>query len=601
MNVSAATADLALPGISTGFLVTLAVVLLGGIAVRMAWESARRGHQRPRAGLWRRVRMRRHPGAGFAGRWELWRRYGLQRARKVARHARPSLERRDLYGYRAWPQYATFLGWSQGWVHRWRCYGTLHDIRLTIAPPQKGKSSAAAGAIIDAPGPVVVTSIRGDLIKNTAGLRQRVGTLHVFNPEGVGEYGSTFRWNPVAGCEDPETAIRRAGYMVEAVETRGLSESNFWSNQAVRVLSAYMHAAGLVAGSMRHVYKWLTEEDYTPVEILSRHTMAAPFAADVVRRFLNLNDRTRDSIQATCDQVMSFMLSPEVVETLTPRGEGDEFDIRSFLRSRDTLYLVASSEAGSPVPPLLCALLAELKHEAVIAGAASPAGRLDPPLSLELDEVANVTPIPVHVWASYAAGSGIRLAMYSQSWAQLVARWGEKGAETIWQTAGAKVIMAGASEPDLLTRVSQLCGKVYIKVRDHRERDGTKTPVQDYVDVMAPGDVRRLPPGRAILILDAALPTIIRTEQVWKRADVKAWAKSGEPIRLPRVVEREIAIPEPGLLLGHRHTDELASRRRPIEPEQEAAPPLPRRPAIGDPSAPRAPRPWDAVPDPGES
>ena len=78
-------------------------------------------------------------------------------ARKVARFARPSLSRSDLYGPGAWREYATFLGWGQGLIHRWRCYGTLQDIRLVIAAPQKGKS-AAAGAIIDAPGPVVVTS-----------------------------------------------------------------------------------------------------------------------------------------------------------------------------------------------------------------------------------------------------------------------------------------------------------------------------------------------------------------------------------------------------------------------------------------------------------
>ncbi|MEU4540422.1 type IV secretory system conjugative DNA transfer family protein [Streptosporangium sp. NPDC023825] len=116
--------------------------------------------------------------------------------------------------------------------------------------------------------------------------------------------------------------------------------------------------------------------------------------------------------------MLAFMLSPDIVTALTPRTHDDEFRIVDFLHSRDTLYLVASAEAGSTIPPLLCALLAELKHEAVLIGSTSPAGRLDPPLSMELDEVANVTPIPIPSWASYAAGSGIRLGLYSQSWAQ---------------------------------------------------------------------------------------------------------------------------------------------------------------------------------------
>ncbi|MFB9627074.1 type IV secretory system conjugative DNA transfer family protein [Nonomuraea helvata] len=609
-----ASATSAAPEIPVKFIILLVAILLGALALRLLWDWMRRGHETPRAGLWRRLRMRRHPGAGFAGRWELWRRYGLGRARKIARHARPSLGTLDLYGYGKWRNYATFLGWAQGWLHRWRVYATHSDIVLVIAAPQKGKSVAAAGRIIDAPGPVVVTSIRGDLIANTAGLRQRVGNLHVFNPEGVGEWGTTFRWNPVAGCQDPATAIRRAGHMVEAVETRGLSDSNFWESQAVMVLSSYMHAAGLVGGNLRHVWKWITEDDPTPVEICTRAVGAAQFAANEIRDYLALHDRTRDSVERTIRQVLRFMLSPEIVETLTP-GRGDEFVIADFLRSRDTLYLVASAEAASPVPPLLCALLAEIKHEALIVGSNSAAKRLDPPLTMELDEVANVTPIPVAAWASYAAGSGIRMALYSQSWAQLAGRWGDRGAETIWQTATAKVIMGGSSEPELLQRVAALCGKVYVTVRQHRERDGTKTPVQDWVDVLSPNDVRRLPPGRAVVIVGEAMPTIVRPEVVYKRKDFKAWARSGEAIRLPHTSARPLVAPNPGLLItGGPRADELAARRRsevrpdpvtqplPVQrPHQAtgtgpfpAATPTPPATPADTPARPR--RPWDRSP-----
>ena len=65
------------PQIPVGLLVLIALVLGVGLAARLLWEHLRQGHKTPRAGLWRRVRLRRHPGAGFAGRWELWRRYGL--------------------------------------------------------------------------------------------------------------------------------------------------------------------------------------------------------------------------------------------------------------------------------------------------------------------------------------------------------------------------------------------------------------------------------------------------------------------------------------------------------------------------------------------
>ncbi|MCW2881994.1 MAG: hypothetical protein JWQ95_6094 [Sphaerisporangium sp.] len=115
------------------------------------------------------------------------------------------------------------------------------------------------------------------------------------------------------------------------------------------------------------------------------------------------------------------------------------------------------------------------------------------------------------------------------------------------------------------------------------------TPVEDWVDVLGPNDVRRLPPGRAVVIVDAALPTIVRTERVWKRKDYKQWAKSGERIRLPYVEQRPAILPDPSLLLdpvagpAFETPDELAARRRPRPVEQaEEAPPLglPYRPAV---------------------
>ena len=38
----------------------------------------------------------------------------------------------------------------------------------------------------------------------------RHGALHVFNPEGIGGLPSTFRWNPLQGCEQPAVALQRA-------------------------------------------------------------------------------------------------------------------------------------------------------------------------------------------------------------------------------------------------------------------------------------------------------------------------------------------------------------------------------------------------------
>ncbi|MGI5162717.1 type IV secretory system conjugative DNA transfer family protein [Microbispora sp. CA-102843] len=590
-------------GLPLGVVLLLIAVVVAGVTAAAALGRLHRLMRDPQMRVWLRVRWRRHPGPGFATRWDMWRRYGLPRARRDARHKRPSLRRADLYGPGTWRRYATFLGWGPGWVHRWRIYAKPSDITITIAPPQKGKSSIAAGRILDAPGPVVATSIRGDLIANTAALRGLRGELHVFNPEGVGEYGSTFRWNPVLGCHDMDTAIRRAGHMVEAVAHGGLSDATFWNDQAVQVLSSLMHAAGLVeGGTLAAVYGWLTNDAPAPVEILTRMPYADPQAAQTIARFRALPDKTRQSVELTCRNVLRFMTSAEIAAAVMPQPGDREFVIGDFLRSEaDTLYLVASAEAGSPVPPLLAALVAEIKHEAVRLGSRSPAGLLDPPLSMELDEVANVTPIPLPTWASYAAGSGIRLSIYTQAWGQIVERWGVNGADALWQTATCKVIVSGCSERELLTRITALCGRTKIVVRDsgYTDREGRPRPVREMVDVMPPDQVRRLPDGHALVLMDNARPVIVRLERVWKRADVKRAQRLGmRPELPPRGGRPRLPVAAPrraGLDWYSADVDQLD--RAPQQVEQRR--PYPAAPYGHMPEAPapqRAPQPQQPAP-----
>ena len=55
----------------------------------------------------------------------------------------------------------------------------------------------------------------------TAAVRAQHGRVHVFNPQHIGGVASTFCWDPVAGCEDPATAIRRADAFAFAVSAEG--------------------------------------------------------------------------------------------------------------------------------------------------------------------------------------------------------------------------------------------------------------------------------------------------------------------------------------------------------------------------------------------
>jgi type IV secretion system protein VirD4 len=550
------------------------VILITGVGRRLVFRL-RHGRRRSRISMAHRVRWRMHPGPGFAGAWTLRRRYSAAAARKAARHARPSLSwlQRHLPG--SWRQYAALNGWAaEGLLRRRAVYSSLESMRLIIAPPQSGKTAAAAGTILDAPGPVVATSIRGDLLEATATLRGRAGRLNIWNPEGVGNHASTFGWNPVEGCQDMVTAVRRAGYMIEANSARGLSDEGFWKDQASLVLASYLHAAALAGADLTHVHRWVLEEDNQPVRILARHPGAAPQALSQATQYLALPGRTRAGISATINATLKFMQHPAVVRAVSPAA-GEGFDFAGFLADRNTLYLVAD-DATSPVAPLFVALAAELTWVARQAGGTRrPArpprdqllgskalarlapqprtvARLDPPLSLVLDEVANIAPVPVAAWATWAAGSGVWLHLYAQAWAQLAERWGDHGAAVIWQSCRTKVIFAGTSENKLCQMAEDACGKVRLRGIDDwrytRTGKPRRRPSFEDVPVLPHSDLIQLPEGHAVVIQGSAKPTIVRTEQFWHRRDVKMARRHHGPISLPVPEPREIPDPMPDLL-----------------------------------------------------
>jgi type IV secretion system protein VirD4 len=543
--------------------VIAAMLLTAALAIAVLRCS---GSRRPVLPVATRVRLRLWPGTGFArGRLEL-RRTGLPRARQVARRARPDLTWRDRR-LGPWQQYASLIGRAHGWPRASRVYSHLEQVRLTIAAPQKGKSAAAACSIIDAPGPVVATSIRGDLIAATAGLRARSGQVHVFNPEGAGGYGSTITWNPVSGCQDMTTAARRAGYMVEGVAAHGLEDASFWQDQAAMALAALLHAAGLAGGSMQDVYMWVTEDDAQPARILAAHPGAAPTALGDVASYLEMPPRTRAGVSANIRAAIRFMQDPRCAALLCPDGAGS-FDPEEFARSTDTLYLVASDSKHTPVPPVFTALIAEVTHAA--RQAAQAAGRLFPPLCLELDEAANIAPVPVAAWATWAAGTGIRMSVYAQAYSQLAERWGTHGAEVLWQASDVKVIHAESSEDTLCRLVEHACGQVAVRGPDTIQHDaGGRRPraaAWTTEAVLPYAALRELPKGHAVVIQGGARPVIVRTEQYWRRRDFRRLARLGGGPVLPAPAPPAVPDPVPGLMrhpaAGMPLADELAMLRR---------------------------------------
>lgn len=206
---------------------------------------------------------------GLASATEVWIATGWWYARRAAVVVRPSLAGRSVW--RRWRtpmrEFAFRLCRVPGGPTgaQW-AYATAEEVTIRIAPPRQGKTAELCNHLVDAPGAVVATSTKVDIVEHTVAARRQGGRpVHIFNPErlGDGSLASTLRWNPVVGCEQPGQAIMRAGYLLSGsprVTTIG-EHSGFWESQAVRVLSRYLHAAALSETTMLDLLSWVSNRD----------------------------------------------------------------------------------------------------------------------------------------------------------------------------------------------------------------------------------------------------------------------------------------------------------------------------------------------------
>ena len=110
------------------------------------------------------------------------------------------------------------------------------------------------------------------------------------------------------------------------------------------------------------------------------------------------------------------------------------------------MFLLGAEETQAA--PLVCALTGHIAREARRLAAGEPAGRLDPPLGLFLDEAALISPVPLESWTADMGGRGVTICAAFQSRAQLLARWGEHNAATILNNTGAVVVFGGTRDRD---------------------------------------------------------------------------------------------------------------------------------------------------------
>jgi type IV secretion system protein VirD4 len=462
-----------------------------------------------------RVHLGLYPGRGHATVFELWLRWGRFAAFRRSARSRPSL---SLWRRLTCPDEHSVMPGRAHYRHGLRI--PVEEHVLVDGPPRSKKTALIAKLILRYRGPVVSTSTKHDVFQLTSGIRARRGPVHVFNPQSVGGVPSTFRWNPVAGCQDPATAIRRADGFAKAVNMAGTEEATFWSGKASDYLRCLFCAAAHAGGDMRLVARWALGSAEAAEEILDS-AGAEQWAAELAE-LRSEAQKTAATIRMVLSRALGFMTDPALARSVLPDGPDQGVDISGFLAGSGTLYMIAESQhEDSPVAPLFAAMAGEIHHVACLAGQAMPGGRLDPPLGMFLDEIVQVCPVPLPAWLADSGGKGIEIIPVTHGEAQLRTRWGKDGAQVILDTCGVKIWLPGITDTATLKMASELCGQACFTERDraplHARRGyDTDRDRRIWHDVMTPDMIRQLPAGHALVIRGGYAPVIARLGTAWR-------------------------------------------------------------------------------------
>jgi type IV secretion system protein VirD4 len=448
--------------------------------------------------------------AGGVATWlDVGERAGASAIRRRAAILRPSIAQLGRWSRRFVPltEYAVPL-LKTGWLPVGnRVWSSCEDVTVRFGGPRTGKTASLACHALDAPGALLVTTTRTDLLDLTGPTRARRGRVDVFNPTGLGHLESTVRWSPLVGCVDFATAQRRAADLIPP----STGEAERWDTQARGLLAVLMHAAALAGGSMRTVLGWVS-----PADVIARDQILAaldqsPTARTLgaeVRSVYATNERTLTSITATLLPAIRW-LTETTAATVgdAPLDDSELLDVERLVAGgTDSVYLIGREGACRS---LIGALTAEVAHQVRMTASALPFGRLDPPMTAILDEAPlTCGPIPLQDWTADMGGRGLTLHIAAQSPAQVRDVWGHDRANAILGNTGSLLVFGGLKAADDLDRLSTLCG-----TRLHQLDYDDRRPIP----VMTPGEIAALPPGTALLVSNGLRPLVGRAPMIWNR------------------------------------------------------------------------------------
>jgi type IV secretory pathway TraG/TraD family ATPase VirD4 len=487
----------------------------------IAWGATLAGQYAARFRRRREIRVFR---LGFADGGEIRKLLSAHAVIKKAKSVRPSYKgKRNIN-----PQDVGFyLG--RDTRSRRKLYCSVEDVMLVVAPPRQGKDvHFCIPNIIDAPGPCVATTTRSDMFAATVTMREKMGQVWVFDPNDMTNWPTQLRWSPVNGCEEPLIALNRAAAFVAGAGVgEGVQNASYWTGVATAILRCYLLAAATSGRTITDVVRWSTQPtNPEPIQILRKMEglgRAPQGWAGELESGASADGETRGNMWSGVRRALDCFADPRVLASCSP-GPGETFDVATFVRGRNTLYVLGKEKKNGSVAPLVTAMMEDIFDQVRKIASRMPNSRIDPPLTVELNEVAHIAPMPnLPGYMGDSGGFSIALHVYLQSLGQARGKWGNDEAAVMWDTAAIRVVMGGSGYVNDLEDISRLLGEVDEKTKSISRGAGGKSTSYSKQKrrVLTIDELRTLEFGTALVIARAARPVEAKLTPYFKRKDAK--------------------------------------------------------------------------------
>ncbi|MGW7351626.1 type VI secretion protein [Streptomyces sp. NPDC054784] len=297
---------------------------------------------------------------------------------------------------------------------------------LLVAP----SAEAAVRAVCEAEGAVLVVTGDPALYEDTVGSRTGIGPAHVFDPAQLTTAATRLRWAPHRDCEDMPTARTRAAALLAPVRSPARADAAV-HDAAETLLRCWLHAAAVAGEPFRQVHRWaLSGSSKDAVRILRTKTGATSGSAGELEATLTAHAERREAATDLVRLALNSLSQLHIRNACTP-SRADRIAWDSFIAETGTLYVVGqpleAPHRGDPAAmPLVTALASAVVEHGRRTAERSPAGRLDPPLTVVLDHPATVAPLPeLTSLLADGAASGVRTVALVRSEEQLRTWWPE--------------------------------------------------------------------------------------------------------------------------------------------------------------------------------